>query len=94
MPIGEAIRLTEVLSADLSSHLCASLNGLKYPWPREADVMANLFDLVGSALAGKKHKPYPRPWQGQRTKKLGNAGGRSRAEVVELLARMRAGQLA
>lgn len=61
MSWGEAIRLMEVVSADPTSALAASLNGWKHPASREALVLMDLFDAFTKANF-KRPKPYPRPW--------------------------------
>lgn len=63
MTYGEAWRLLKQLQQDTSSHVAAALAGWSHPWPREAFVLADLFDLQHRAKAKKGHKPkpYPRP---------------------------------
>lgn len=49
--------LTQELAKDPSSHVAAAVNGWPVPWPQEAFVLANLYDL----WSDKNAKPYPRP---------------------------------
>lgn len=68
---------TNTLATDVTSHVCAALNGWRYPFSHEAKVLADLYDLTLSANTDKKKrgrlKPYPRPWKtkgkGQRSTK-------------------------
>lgn len=86
---GEAIRLVGILRADPSSALAAAMEGWDHPISREALVLMDLFDLDMAVNAGKKKpQPHPgRPWKStDRTmQRHGNAGGRSRAEVAQIL---------
>lgn len=65
MPYGEALSLTRTLRSDPTSQVAVALEGLEYPWSREANILADLFDLVKSALSqkGKPTESYPRPYQ-------------------------------
>lgn len=89
MDWGEAIRLTRILRADPSSMLAAAMEGWDHPISREALALMDLFDLDMAVNSGKKKpKPHPgRPWKptGKTTQRHGDVGGRSRAEVVEIL---------
>lgn len=84
---GEAVRLVRILRADPASMIAAAIEGWDYPLPRGDAVLMDLFDLEFAKTGARGRKPHPgRPWkqQGDVTK-IGNAGGRSRAEVVEIL---------
>lgn len=87
MTWGEAIRLTRVLANDPASMVAAALAGWKYPFPREAAILADLFDVQLASKSAKRPKPYPRPWPDGTTDKkhYGDTGGRTRAEVVAIL---------
>lgn len=83
---GEALRLVTILAGDTSSQLAVSLAGWKHSVSREAMILADLFDVQLASKSKKKPKPYPRPWEtSTTTKRHGNVGGRSRAEVVAIL---------
>lgn len=89
MSWGEAIRLTQTLVADPSSHVGASLAGWEYPASREVLLLMDVFDLTHQAAwaqsggKGTKPKPYPRPWPArQRTRTKPTV---SQAEVIEAL---------
>lgn len=75
MSWGEAVRLTQRLAVDPSSHVGASLAGWDHPVSHDALTMMNLFDLTHQIAwaqggrKGSKPKPYPRPWP-DRTKKV------------------------
>lgn len=88
----EAVRLVKILRADPSSMTAAALEGWSHPISREALILMDKFDLdMAVATGGKKGarpKPHPgRPWKPDErtTKKHGDAGGRTRAEVVAIL---------
>lgn len=72
MSWGEAWRLTQQLLTDTSSHVTAAVNEWAYAWPREAFVLADLYDLQHKSKAkkGKTPKPYPRP-NTARAKRMG-----------------------
>lgn len=85
---GEALRLVRILRADPSSALAASFEGWDHPISREALILMDLFDLDMAVNAGKKKpKPHPgRPWkQKGDVQRYGNAGGRTREQVVAIL---------
>ena len=69
MSWGEAIRLTNLLAADPSSHVAASLAGWEHPASREWLVLADLFDAFRVANF-KKPAPYPRPWSGAKRERM------------------------
>jgi len=62
MGIAEAARLMGQLLTDPSSATGAAAAGLTEPVSLEARVLADLWDLVMGAAAGKKATPYQRPW--------------------------------
>lgn len=86
MTLAEAGRHAATLRRDPSSAICAALEGWAHPISREAMLLADLFDLQHMSKAKKRPKPYPRPWAilGD-TKRRGDAGGRTRAQVIEIL---------
>ena len=61
----ESYALVAELLRDPTSHLAAAVGDLEYPWPREAFILADLYDLLVAANTDRKHrnriKPYPRP---------------------------------
>lgn len=82
----EALDLVRVLRSDPSSQLAAAIEGWDYPLERLGWMLADLIDVQGSSKAGKKWKTYPRPLKAKsKTQRWGDTGGRTRAEVVELL---------
>ena len=86
MTWGEARRLIAILRADPSTALAASMEGWKHPITRESLALADLIDLQGRSKAGKKWKPYTRPWEAKgETTQRGNAAGRSPEQVIEIL---------
>lgn len=90
MTWGEALRLVKILRADPSSMVAAALEGWSHPISREALILMDLFDLDMRVAVGKKGKIqlHPgRPWgpDSKTTKRHGDVGGRSRAEVVAIL---------
>lgn len=56
----EAVDLTRELLSDPSSHTAAAAHGWDEPWPRDAFILADLFDAHAQANF-KNPKPYPRP---------------------------------
>lgn len=93
---GEALDLVRVLRSDPSTQLAAALEGWSHPLDRVGWMLADLIDVQGASKAGKKWKPYPRPFanHGERVPgkpwektggRAGDVGGRTRAEVVQLL---------
>lgn len=78
----------------------AAMEGWDYPAPRSELLLADLFDLeVMVNTDGRRGRPKPHPMRpfkpetsSDRSRK-GDAGGRSPAEVIDLLARMKAGEL-
>lgn len=92
MGYDEAARLVRILRSDPSSALASSLEGWDFPVSREALALYDLFDLTVMANSDpKKPKPKPhggRPFQSDRrdVKQLGKTDGRTREEVVSILA--------
>jgi hypothetical protein len=84
---GEALRLVRILRADPGSMLAAAIEGWDYPFPRGEAMQADLYDLQFAKTGAKNRKPYPRPYKPDdgSKKRRGNAAGRTRAEVVEIL---------
>lgn len=82
----EAIDLVRILRGDPSSQIARSIEGWDYPLSREGWMLADLIDLQGAKAMGKKWTPYSRPIKAKdSTRRFGNTGGRSRAEVVAIL---------
>lgn len=79
MGIAEAARLMDLLLRDPSSAVGAAAAGLSEPATLEARVLADLWDLVMGAAAGKKATPYKRPWAPEK---------KPRTRVVKPAARM------
>ena len=87
MSWGEALRLTRVLSLDGSSQVGAAVGGWEHPAGLEARVLMDLIDSHAHANF-KKPNMYPRPWPAakpQGVTRIGDAGGRTRLEVVRQL---------
>lgn len=61
MTWGEAISLTTILAQDTSSRVGAKLHGHSRPWPVEAWILANIFDLLAVANSRRRPPPYERP---------------------------------
>lgn len=61
----EAYGLAAELARDPSSHVAAAVSEWAHPWPREAFVLADVYDLLVAVNADPKRrrmiKPYPRP---------------------------------
>lgn len=86
---GEAIRLFQILQNDPSAQIGAALQGWDFPFDRVTAAVLDLFDLE-HAKAAKRPKPHPgRPFalKGSTTRRKGNAGGRTRAQVLDVLRR-------
>lgn len=89
--LSEVARLVVILRSDPSSAIAAALEGWDYPISREALLIADLYDLTVLANSDSKKgrpKPHPgRPFKSDdhRERKYGDTGGRTRAEVVEIL---------
>lgn len=83
---GEAVRLVRILRADPGSMIAAAIEGWEYPFPRDIAAAADLYDLQFAKTGAKNRTPYPRPWkQKGDVRKFGSTGGRTRAQVVEIL---------
>ena len=65
MSWGEAIRLTQILAGDPSSHVAAALGGWAHPITRADITMRDLYDAQVASKSKRKPKPYPRPWDKQ-----------------------------
>lgn len=94
MPLGEAWRITQQLIRDPSSAIGAALAGWDYPISHEALLLADLFDLEHTVNTKKRPDPHPvRPFNQERQKRrMGNAAGRTPAQVVAILNAARAGR--
>lgn len=42
--------------------VCAAMEGWAYPFPREAIILADLYDLQHARTGAKNRRPYPRPY--------------------------------
>lgn len=85
----ETALLIAVMLRNPESWLQAVVNGWKYPFSRDALVLADLYDLTAmvNSSKGKKPKPYPRPTPDKNTSRVGKTD-KNAAEVTRLLARM------
>ena len=84
MSWGEAYRLTQVLSADPSSAIAASLAGWEHPVSREALILMDVFDSSEVGRVGRKAKRYPRPFADKSKRRIGRAR-MARQELRDLL---------
>lgn len=89
--IAEVARLITICRADPGSATAAAVEGWDFPISRESLALYDLYDLTVQAHSDtKKGRPKPRagrPFKvetGNR-QRFGNTGGRTRAEVVEIL---------
>lgn len=91
MSWAEAIRLTERLKLDPSSHVAASMSEWAHPLSFEGAFLADLIDVqVKKALKkGAQFKPRPRPWD-PKPKRWGS-GRFTIPQLRELLRRNREG---
>ena len=86
----EVVRLVEILTNDPSSAIASALAGWDYPISREALALLDLYDLTMMANSDtKKGRPNPHPGRpyevaGNR-QRVGNTGGRTRAEIAAIL---------
>lgn len=71
MTWGEAWELMKALASDTSSRLGAKLAGHDRPWPVEAWLLANVYDLLAVANSKRRPPPYPRPDDATRKKRVG-----------------------
>ena len=76
-----------LLMQDPTSRLGAALQELDFAPTREWLLLADLYDALTQAHC-KKPKPYPRPWAEKTSKRIGNTGGRTREQVLSILAQM------
>ena len=89
--IFEVARLVVILRNDPSSAIAAALEGWDYPISREALAILDLYDRFVEANSDPKKgraKPHPaRPMKvdDKQRQRIGNTGGRTRAEIVEIL---------
>lgn len=87
---GEAVGHVRILRADPSSMIAAAIEGWTHPISREALILMDLYDLdMRVAVGGKKSpKPHPgRPYSMdvKSRERKGDAGGRSKAQVRDIL---------
>lgn len=84
----EALDLVRVLRSDPSSMLAASVEEWEYPLSRTDAILADMWDLSYAKAGAKKRERYPRPFKQKNTstQSWGNTGGRSREEIVAILA--------
>jgi hypothetical protein len=81
----ETRHLVSALVCDPSSHTAAALAGWSHPWPIEAWLLADLFDLTLQANTTKRNpKRYPRP-NDEQPKTFGRAT-RSQRDIRAALA--------
>lgn len=92
MTLAEAARLATTICQDPSSATFAAGAGWTHPISREALILMDLFDLDMTVATGGKKGARPKPHPGRpfassdkTTKRHGDVGGRSRAEVVAIL---------
>jgi hypothetical protein len=62
MSWGEAVRMTQILTADPGSQVFVALNAWPHPASREWIMLASIRDSSEYGRLGKKATPYPRPW--------------------------------
>ena len=92
--LSEMARLVVILRADPSSAIASALEGWDYPISREALAILDLYDVTVLANSDtKKGRPKPhggRPFKlnDRQERKFGDTGGRTRAEVAEILNRL------
>lgn len=84
-----------ILAADPSSAISAAVRGWDHPISREALIMMDQYDLSHAVAAGgKRVKGHPgRPVADVQPTRIGDAGGRTPAEVRAILAAARRGEL-
>lgn len=81
----EAWNLTRELLSDPTSRVATATAGWSEPMSREAQVLADLFDLTVGIHAGKRRpRSYPRPWD-EGPKRYGKTD-LPRAQVLAILA--------
>lgn len=86
MSYAEAVRLTQVLSTDPSSHIAAAVHGWDAPVSREWLVLADTFDRLTHLHTDRKAKPepYPRPFPDPARVRRGKTT-RTRGDVLAIL---------
>ena len=81
-----------ILRNDPSSQIAAAIEGWDHPITREALALFDVYDVTVAANSDKRKRPKPHPGrpfklnaatQGERQR--GDAGGRSREEVIRIL---------
>lgn len=84
---GEALRLIRILRSDPSTMLAASVEQWEYPLSRTDAILADMWDLSYAKAGAKKRERYPRPFKQKagKSQKWGDAAGRSREQIVEIL---------
>ena len=84
----EAIRAVRTLRADPSTQLAAAMEQWAHPFSRTEAILADVYDLEYAKAGVKKRQPYPRPWatDGATSTRKGNTAGRTRTEVLAILA--------
>jgi hypothetical protein len=83
---GEALDLIRILRSDPASMLAAAVEGWDYPLSRTDAILADMWDLSYAKAGAKKQERYPRPFKDPaRLKRRGNAAGRTREQVIEIL---------
>lgn len=86
---GEAARLVKILRADPSSMIAAALEGWKYPVSRGDLILMGMWEQDRQIASGGKdktrHPLLPFATDSKTRERKGNAAGRSRAEVIEIL---------
>ena len=83
----EALDLVRVLRSDPSTMLAASVEKWEHPLSRTDAILMDVWDLEYAKAGAKKRERYPRPFK-QKTgssQRWGNAAGRSREQIVEIL---------
>ena len=92
--LAEVARLVVILRSDPSSAITAALEGWAFPIDRTALAMYDLFDVMVMANSDPKKgrpKPHggrPMPTDTRDVKRIGDTGGRSREEIVDILRRL------
>ena len=82
MTWGEAWRLFELLAADGSSQIGATMSGWTQPATRTDLTLRDLYDLQHRSKAKRKPEAYPRPWD----KKTSRVGAGTSLTIAEFKA--------
>lgn len=90
MSLPEVLALTERLLTDQTSHVGAAHAGWPHPWPLEANVLADVYDLLAITGRVKNPKPYSRPWHKAKARRRGTPTA-TRLQVRAMLEAMRDG---